>query len=45
MDYIHDKQFISQPARELLLTAEKPDKILELFMKFSARNTDKAAKL
>ena len=40
MDHIRDKQFISQPVRELLLTAEKPDEILDLFMEFSSRNTN-----
>ena len=43
IDHVQESQFITLPARELLLTAEKPDKILELFMEFSARNTDKAA--
>lgn len=45
IDHILDKQFISQPARDLLLTAEKPDEILDLFMEFSCRNTNEAAKL
>ena len=31
MDTVQKKEFISQTVRELLLTAENPDKILELF--------------
>jgi uncharacterized protein (TIGR00730 family) len=39
MDNVRDKQFISQPVRDLLLTAENPDKILDSFMDFSLNNT------
>jgi uncharacterized protein (TIGR00730 family) len=45
MDHILDKQFISQPVRDLLLTAEKPDEILDLFMDFSSRNAQSTVKL
>jgi uncharacterized protein (TIGR00730 family) len=34
MDNVRRKEFISQSARDLLLTAEIPDKILELFSAF-----------
>ena len=45
MDHVRESQFINQTVRDLLITAEKPDKILELFMEFSPRNTNKIAKL
>ena len=44
LDHVRDKQFISQPVRDLLLTAEKPDKILDSFMDFSLKNTNEIDK-
>jgi hypothetical protein len=40
MDHIRDNQFISQAVRDLLLTAEKPDELLTLFMDFSSKDTN-----
>jgi hypothetical protein len=37
MDYVQEKQFMSETVRDLLLTAENPDKILELFTSFSSK--------
>jgi uncharacterized protein (TIGR00730 family) len=45
MDHILDKQFISQPVRDLLLTAEEPDEILDLFKDFSSRTAQSTVKL
>lgn len=39
MDHVQEKQFISQKVRDLLITAENPDKILELFKAFAAKNS------
>ncbi len=45
IDHVRDMQFISQPARDLLITAENPDKILELFMEFASKKTNHSINL
>ena len=39
MDLVREKQFITPPVRDLMLTAENPDKILELFSAFNLKNS------
>jgi uncharacterized protein (TIGR00730 family) len=43
MDNVQKKEFITQTVRDLLLTAENPDKILELFTAFSSKSSQHPA--